>query len=737
MELTHATTEALQFLREGNAAASSNNYPAAVEFYSKGLALLPTSTGLLLNRSIAYERLSQSQNAFIDLGQYLRLIKDEAEQSLLALKRFITLGVELNQVAVVLKCMQDLELQEQWRSTEFYDALIGIISMQTASLESCGAHYLQRATGSGMLSQSCFENALEVWRLNCLMQEEESPQKADHFSMNLIMQLAMEKKAPQYILHAYLDLLSKSISDQSLLIEQFIGVLSLWIRSHPMDVLATEQLIQFLFDRNQIDLVEPLFLELSKAHPKEPGYLLGLAKARFFKRDLERAFVLINAALELDEKSVEIRLERARIFQHLLSPHLALVDLNQNLRFDENHIPSLIAKIDALTDLGRLDEALELHHGLAKRELAEEQRFNLELSKSILYRLTGRIDEWMVQADYLIEHFPNREEALCEKGWKEIYLGNWQEGFELYEHRFTPGMHYFPAQPHLEFAKIPKWSREVFQSSVQGKHLLLTGEEGMGDVIQFSRFIPLLLDRGVKITFMCKEAMHDLFAYNFPGVRLISSSTLIQELHDPKREHYDFYGEIMNIPWLLNLSVKDLSGAPYLKAIPGYVEKMAAYKQSLSTHSDHDLSIGLRWVTNLDRAGRSVPLENFKSISQLPISIFGLHYGPIKDADRELYDQWPNFHATELEVSDLAGLMMNLDCIVTSDTMTAHLAGALGRPTIVLIPVYINWRWGNTGDRSIWYDSMTVLRQDKVQDWSSVASQLVPELSRKINLELC
>jgi hypothetical protein len=159
---------------------------------------------------------------------------------------------------------------------------------------------------------------------------------------------------------------------------------------------------------------------------------------------------------------------------------------------------------------------------------------------------------------------------------------------------------------------------------------------------------------------------------------------------------------------------------------------MAMYKQSKVEGKPSQPSIGLRWLSSLARSGRSVPLQDLTPLSQMPINIFGLHHGPVKIPDKALYEQWANFYPTELDMGDLAGLMMNLDCIVTSDTMTAHLAGALGRPTILLKPSFIDWRWPGVGQKSIWYDSMQIVRQIQVKNWSEPISELVRILHAQI-----
>jgi hypothetical protein len=215
-------------------------------------------------------------------------------------------------------------------------------------------------------------------------------------------------------------------------------------------------------------------------------------------------------------------------------------------------------------------------------------------------------------------------------------------------------------------------------------------------------------------------------------MRLVGPQALVQELGQSERQAYDFYGEIMSIPWVLQLNVTDLSGAPYLKALPQMIAQMGVIKQAHRAASTNPFSIGLRWVSSMARSGRSVPLEELEPLRALPIDIFGLHYGPLTEADKTRYAQWSNFYPTELNIEEVTGLMMNLDCVVTSDTVTAHLAGALGCPTILLKPSFIDWRWGSAGSDSIWYDSMQIIRQETFNDWGLSIAELCQTLHRRL-----
>lgn len=736
-EQTLVTEQALGFLQQGNQFAAQGKWAPALESFSHGLELVPNSAGLLLNRSIAHQQLQDAEAALADLERYFDCSSaDRQEQNLLALKRYVALGLELNQPDAVLNRLQALELQESYQSIHFYDVLIGLLTVSSDLNEGSLQHYLVRAASCGRLTKTCLENALNLWRLHSL--SESSPQDAGQAGdvRGLFASLALIPETPPFVLFLWLDHLIDLNLDEEEKNTQAINILSLWLHSHQMDRVAADLLIQYLFENNQVDVAESIFLSLSRRFPKELNYLLGLARIRGYKQDAENAFIIINAALDLDEKNLEIRLERAKAFGRLGSPSLALVDINQNLQLDPEHLGSLMAKVDILADLGRIDEALNLQAQLTSRDLSTQDRLTMCLAKLMSYRLGGREGQWSEYLDTLAKEFPENPAIACELGWKKIYQGDWRTGFALMENRFAPGIHYFPLQPHITFARIPMWSPEIISGSLEGKHLLLCSEEGLGDVIQFARFIPQLLSKGLQITLACAEALHDLLAFNFPQLRILSPKVLIKELRDPDICSYDFYGEMMSAPYVLGLEKTDVSGASYLKPMPDRVAQWVHHLPFPVNLENPQFSIGLRWLSNMERASRSIPLEAFSELSNWPIAMVGLHHGPIKSGDKTRYERWPNFYPTELEIADVAALMMHLDCIVTCDTVTAHLAGALGRPTILLKPAFINWRWAGAGSQSSWYDSMHIIRQDKVLDWTNAIEDLKTELSQRMASKL-
>jgi hypothetical protein len=450
--------------------------------------------------------------------------------------------------------------------------------------------------------------------------------------------------------------------------------------------------------------------------------------------------VIISALLDADPQNHELRLERARITADLNNPEMSLADVNYILKEDPIHFWSMLLKADILVDMGRLDEALVIHEEISRHDLTQSQQLDSAIQKCFIYRIAGMEQEWFEQVDRIAEQFPGLPQTLCEMGWKELYLDDWKNGLAHLEARYDGRGHYFALEPHLANSPLKSWSLETMAGDVKGKRLLLVAEGGLGDAVQYARFIPLLLDKGLQITFACQDALQSFFALNYPSVLVQTKKEFFEDLPRGLAARYDFYGTLMSAPYVLGLELKDLQSQAYLKADPQKIAEWGAKLPTLSESSSEaapkkPLRIGLRWMGNFSRVARKIDLEYFSPLAKLPIEIIGLQYGNPNKADRDLYAQWENFHPTNLLIDDLAALMMNLDCVVTCDTVTAHLAGALGRPTILIKPVWTVWVWGRSGHQSRWYDSMHIIRQQQFLNWDSAIAELLDQLQQKIQAQ--
>lgn len=247
------------------------------------------------------------------------------------------------------------------------------------------------------------------------------------------------------------------------------------------------------------------------------------------------------------------------------------------------------------------------------------------------------------------------------------------------------------------------WRGEPFE----GARVLLRCYHGLGDTIQFIRFAPQLRARARELIVWCQPKLLGLIA----GVRGVDR---VLPLHDGAPEvAYDVDIECMELPHALRVGDDVGSAVPYLRA---GVEPRGG--------REDELHVGLVWeASDWDRA-RSVPLDAVAPLTKLRgVRLYSLHPGAMTGA-------LPIEDISEDEIDRLAARMRGLDLIVTVDTMTAHLAGALGLPVWTMLRAQCDWRWESTGETSRWYPTMRLLRQQRPGDWAPVLRDVRDGLCR-------
>ena len=292
--------------------------------------------------------------------------------------------------------------------------------------------------------------------------------------------------------------------------------------------------------------------------------------------------------------------------------------------------------------------------------------------------------------------------------------GNLQEGLKLYEWRLKRKC--FPTKP---ARKNLIWDGK---KSVSGKDFLVYEEQGLGDIIQFCRYLPLLKQKGAEVTFKVNQKMHALLHTIANDIVLVDSY-----LDDNK---VDFEVPLMSLPFLFNTNLDTIpSGIPYLFADD---DKVTSWGKRLSKAT---FKVGICWQGSKNKIdfGRSFPLSFFRGISELPnVELISLHKGEgeeqIKDVNFELTTLGDNFDAGEDAFIDTAAVMKNCDLIITSDTATAHLAGALGCHTWVALKKVPDWRWMLDRNDSPWYQNMTLYRQTERGNWKYIFDTMQTDL---------
>ena len=260
--------------------------------------------------------------------------------------------------------------------------------------------------------------------------------------------------------------------------------------------------------------------------------------------------------------------------------------------------------------------------------------------------------------------------------------------------------------------------------SLQGKQIFLHAEQGLGDTIQFCRYVSLVAGLGARVTLEIQPALAGLLA-NLEGVsQLVVSGAPIPAT--------DYQCSLMSLPGAFKTTLETIPRqVPYLRADP---HKVARWHEILGPRTRP--RVGLTWSGNSNNSNdhnRSVELARWIPFLPDECEYFCLQKG-IRDADRRTLSSCGKFTLVEAhneDFTDTAALMEILDVVVSVDTSLAHLGGALGRPTWILLPFLPDWRWLLDRRDTPWYPTATLYRQPAAGDWDSVMAQVGKDLLRR------
>jgi tetratricopeptide (TPR) repeat protein len=347
----------------------------------------------------------------------------------------------------------------------------------------------------------------------------------------------------------------------------------------------------------------------------------------------------------------------------------------QALRLRSDHPEILLALCGVLTDLGELPSAIEAgSRAIAIEPKSHPARYNLAL-------------------------------ALLKSG-------SLREAWEFYESRWhCPG--YVGSLPEL---RKPKWNG----SNPAGRTILIRAEQGCGDTIQFSRYLPMLAQQGAKVILECQAELKPLLA-NLPGIfRVIARGE--------KPAHYDFHLPLLSLPGIFLTSPDSIpASTPYLHVD---IQRTAMWAGRMAQWPE--FKCGLVWAGSAnhhDDRNRSIPLSALTPLAAVRgIRFFSLQKDQTPDASFPgLIDLSP--HLTDF--AETAAALAQLDLLISVDTSTAHLAGALARPVWTLLPHDCDWRWMTETNSTPWYRTMRLIRQTARGDWSGAIQQAAEQLAIK------
>jgi tetratricopeptide (TPR) repeat protein len=327
----------------------------------------------------------------------------------------------------------------------------------------------------------------------------------------------------------------------------------------------------------------------------------------------------------------------------------------------------------------------------------------------------GRLDDALAHFDQALKLQPEFAEAHSNRAQLWMLRGHYRRGWPEYEWRWRlPNLAPRPDLP-------PPWDG----GPLDGRRILLWTEQGVGDTLQFIRYAPLVKRMGGRLVVEAPESLLPLLR-TCPGVDEWAARS-------PTLPACDVHAPLLTVPGLLGVSVATApAGGPYLAAEP---ERVARWRRVVG---DGGIKVGIAWRGSPKYPSdlhRSIPLRAFEPLARVPgVRLVSLQKGPGVDevtgvADRLAVTELPGLDDSGGAFVDTAAVMMSLDLVITADTAAGHLAGALGRPVWLALPLIPDWRWLLGRDDSPWYPTARLFRQTTLDRWDDVFERMAAALA--------
>jgi tetratricopeptide (TPR) repeat protein len=361
----------------------------------------------------------------------------------------------------------------------------------------------------------------------------------------------------------------------------------------------------------------------------------------------------------------------------------------------------------AYKDQGKFDKAI-VHY---ERMLAlKPDHVKTHNNLGVLRRDQGRLDEAIRHFQKATTLKPDHVESHVNEAMTLLLSGDLAAGWQKYEWRWR-----------IEGVKPFETGKPLWDGSdLHGKTILLHGEQGLGDCIQFVRYAPIVKGRGARVLLKCPPALSRLFKSMASVDEILTESGAIR--------NYDCHAPLMSLPMMLGTTLDTIPNAvPYLFAPPDQISVWAERMQPAT-----GLKVGLVWAGNSrpdHPAAHAVDLRRSMYVAQFaPLAdLSGIRFFSLQKGDAARQLQAPLQGLTVIDYmdnvqdfADTAALIANLDLVIGVDTSVVHLAGAMGKPVWILSRFDGCWRWLLDREDSPWYPTLRLFRQPRVGDWKSV-----------------
>lgn len=493
------------------------------------------------------------------------------------------------------------------------------------------------------------------------------------------------------------------------------------IAQDPKDAATYNNLGFILKSKGLLDEAIDYFRKAINNKPFFSDALYNLGNALHMKGRLDDAIECYRETLHINPRDFEAWNNLGNVLKDKGSTEEALEAYEKALQFNPDFFLAYNNLGTVFQDQGQFEKARQSY----QQSLTLNPRYipaynNMGLS----YLEENRLQESMSWFKRVLALNPDDAEAHWNMAFAFLLAGNFGEGWQEYEWRFRKKN---TTLIERKFSQ-PRWDGKDVKDST----MLLYAEQGMGDVIQFIRYVPLLTRKGATVIVECQQELASLIR-NVEGVgEVIEKGRVLPP--------FDIWCPLLSLPQVFGTQSETIpADIPYL-LVPQ--EKIRQWKEKvLSTPAA--LRVGLVWAGNPahrnDRK-RSIPVNLFRPLPAIKgIVLYSLQKKRVfQNKESPLVENSLIDYMDEVkDFSDTAAFIDSLDLVISADTAVAHLAGALGKKVWTLLPFAPDWRWMLNRAESPWYPTMRLFRQPKFGDWESVIDEISCKLRKEMSLEDC
>jgi tetratricopeptide (TPR) repeat protein len=461
---------------------------------------------------------------------------------------------------------------------------------------------------------------------------------------------------------------------------------------------------------------------------QQPDILFNVALINKEGGNLVKALEAYTRLLEISPNDLECLNNRGNIFRELSLFEKALNDFNKAKEVINNQGNETPYEVEpwvidlnlgnVLILMGKYEEANNFFdQGIAINKNSPD----LLKSKAVALLYLARYEQTIFYLKKAIKIAPHDLSMHFDLALAHLSIGNYNEGFRCYESRAV-----------IKKLDGPIWTG---REDVSGKVIYVKAEQGLGDVIQFSRYIPMIEDLGAKVYFQVPKPLKNI-------IRSLGDRF---EIVDEMERGFDYQTYLMSLPYIFKTNLHSIpTRERYLSADE---EKIALWNKKLNRSARYQ--VGLVWqggfrenrpdLWHIYHGYRNIACEFIEPLFRLDIDLVSLQKGDEAiDEMKDFLDKHPSFrikeYSDEIEnFSDTAALIENLDLVISVDTSVAHLAASLGKETWLLNRFNSCWRWiSSNKTRTPWYPSMKIFNQKKLGQWDDVMDDVIKNLKERI-----